>query len=163
MSFEGQGNAANEGLIWDGTQQVWVPVFFPDGSVPMSGSLDMGAQNINNIKNANFSGIHVNGASGAAAAIDWANGQKQSITLTDNVAFTFSGGVEGGNYVLDITQDGTGTWVPTWPANVKASGGVLRVSIGPNSETTIAVFFDGSFYKLYASPDMLDGVTTDPV
>lgn len=158
MSFEGQGNAANEGLIWDGTKQVWVPVFFPDGSVPMSGGLDMGGNNLGNVKNVNYSGVYA-----ASAAVDWANGQKQSITLTAAPAFTFTGGVAGGNYVLHITQDGTGTWVPTWPANVKSSGGTIRVSVGANSETILAIYFDGSFYHLFASPDEISPVTTDPV
>jgi hypothetical protein len=123
----------------------------------------MGGQDIGNVKNVNFSGIHPNGSSGAAAAINWTNGQKQSITLTDDVAFTFAGGVEGGNYILKMAQDATGGWVPTWPANVKASGASIRVSVGIATETVLALYFDGSFYHLSSSPDSTDGVTTDPV
>lgn len=162
MSYAGEGDA-DDGLVWNGTKQVWAPVLLRDGSTPMEGPLDMGGEVLGNVKNVNYAALYGNGNSGAAIEIDWENGQKQTLTLTDDAALTFVGGVAGGNYVLDIAQDATGGWVPTWPGNVKASGGLVDVAIAVNAETTIGVFFDGSFYKIYASPGMIAGVTTNPV
>lgn len=63
--------------------------------------------------------IYDNGNSGAAATIDWSNGDTQKITLTDNCTLTFSNVKEGQYLTLYVIQDGTGSRTLTYPAGTK--------------------------------------------
>ena len=54
---------------------------------------------------------------GSTIAVNWANGNTQSVTLTGNPTFTFTGGQDGGRYVLIIKQDLTGSRTVTWPSS----------------------------------------------
>lgn len=67
-------------------------------------------------------------ASGAALAIDAADGNVHDITLTDNCTFTFAALPHTGAGVthaltLVLRQDATGTRTVTWPASVKWAAG----------------------------------------
>jgi len=183
MSYEGSGSAG-EALVFDGSVQKWSPIvnsisgtfgivctptqgdascsgeaLLPrDGSRAMTGDLDMGEQDVGNVKNVNYSGIFV-----ATNEVDFTNGQKQELTLTLDAALTFTGGVAGGNYILHIKQDTTGDWEPTWPANVKSADSSIRISVTAETETIVALYFDGTFYHMSSSPNSSDEVTTDPV
>ena len=57
-----------------------------------------------------------NGSSGATATINWSNGQKQSITLSENSVLTFTAPAGIGNFLLRAIN--FGAFTPTWPATV---------------------------------------------
>lgn len=63
-----------------------------------------------------------NGNSGAAAAIDFANGPSKLITLTNNCAITVTppSGTLTGKITLRIVQDAGGGNSITWPAGTQA-------------------------------------------
>jgi hypothetical protein len=59
------------------------------------------------------------GNSGASITIDWNNGNNQYITLTGDVAFTFSNPINGAKYSITMNT-GAGTFAPSsWPATVE--------------------------------------------
>lgn len=64
------------------------------------------------------------GNSGSSKTINWNDGDQQVVTMTANCTFTFSNVVAGRSYLLYVLQNGTGNFVPTFPAGVRASGNV---------------------------------------
>lgn len=65
--------------------------------------------------------------------------------LTGNITVTLSAGrSEGDSLTLVLTQDGTGGWTVTWPANFKKAGGALTVSAGAGAVDTIRMVWDGT-------------------
>src|SRR5262245_31439623 len=60
------------------------------------------------------------GNSSATKSIDFAIGNEHLVTMTASCTFTFSGGVDGGRYVL-LIKTGAGGFTPTFPATVKWS------------------------------------------
>jgi len=70
-----------------------------------------------------------------SVAVDWNNGNVQSVTLGANVAFTFSNGQDGGKYTLIIKQDATGSRTVTWPASVRWPGGTAPTLTTTASKT----------------------------
>jgi hypothetical protein len=65
---------------------------------------------------------------GAATAVNWSQGNVQSVTLTGSVTFTaFSNGQDGGKYILLVRQGGSGSYTVTWPANVRWPGGTAPI------------------------------------
>jgi len=103
-----------------------------------------------NIKNASFA-IYDNGNSGATKTIDWANGNVQKVTMTDNCNFSFSNPVAGSTYKLYLIQDAGGTNTHTW------TGGGLVIKWNKNTEpvwittgdaVNIAIIdYDGTTYR----------------
>jgi hypothetical protein len=81
-----------------------------------------------------FDAEYDNGNSGASLAIDWANGNKQKVTLTDALT-------------LKLVQDAGGTNTVTWPATVKwASGTAPTLTAAGDAIDLIALHFDGTNY-----------------
>ena len=66
----------------------------------------------------------------AALAIDWDDGLARSVTLTGNTTITFSNVSPMEVFVLEVTQDSTGSRTITWPASVEWAGGSAE---GPSS------------------------------
>lgn len=97
-------------------------------------------------KTATFgTGLFDNGDSGAAAAIDWANGQKQVITLTADCAFTFAPPPGVGTFSLMLVQDGTGGRTATWPASVKWVGATPpTLSTAANAIDVASLLYTGT-------------------
>ena len=56
---------------------------------------------------------------GATIAVDWNDGNVQSVTLGDDRTFTFANGQDGGKYTLIIKQDGSGSRTVTWPGTAR--------------------------------------------
>lgn len=54
-------------------------------------------------------GIKDLGTVGATETVDWVNGDRQKMTLDENLTITFSNAVEGQTLTLYMLQDGTGT------------------------------------------------------
>ena len=61
---------------------------------------------------------------GSTIAVDWNNGNVQSVTLGGNRTFSFTNGQDGGKYVLIIKQGGAGPYTPAWPASVRWPKGI---------------------------------------
>jgi len=94
-----------------------------------------------------------NGNSGSTKTIDWANGNKQKLTLTDNPVyltfddFVISASTPACNLILKLIQDGTGSRTVIWPANVKWSGGTApTLTTTANRVDLLSFYFDGTIY-----------------
>jgi hypothetical protein len=72
---------------------------------------------------------------GATIAVDWNNGNTQSVTLGGNRTFTFANPQVGARYTLLIKQDGTGSRTATWPATARWPGGVAPTLTTTASKT----------------------------
>ena len=72
------------------------------------------------------------GAMGATETIDLANGNYHYGTLDANCTFTFTGSTAGKlcSFVLELTENGTGGFSPTWP------GSVVWIGDTPTHDTT---------------------------
>lgn len=75
------------------------------------------------------------GSGSGTRAINLANGNVVSATLTGNTTFTFSGATASTacSFGLYLTQDGTGSRTVTWPGSVRWSGGAPTLSTGANA------------------------------
>ena len=89
-----------------------------------------------------------NGDSSTADTIDWGAKNKQKSTLTDNVTYTFTDPDGPSNLLLRVIQGGAGSYVITWPANVKWPNGgstpTLSTTVG--AIDIVAFYFDGTDY-----------------
>jgi hypothetical protein len=86
------------------------------GVLTMSGAkVDMSGEDIDNIRSATFITEVANGASGGTMTIDWGAGQKQSVVLSDDTAFTFTAPDGPCNLMLKVIHaSNTTTYTPTW-------------------------------------------------
>ena len=102
---------------------------------------------------ASFSSIHDYGTiSGTAQTIDWNNGNKQKITLGNNITFTFTNPQGIGDFRIVLVQDATGGRTLTWPASCKFIGGSTPIlSTSPNAIDIANVFYDGTTYYVALS------------
>ena len=86
--------------------------------------------------------------------VDWADGNVQAITLVADIAtLTFSNEIEGGLYLLVLTQDGTGGWTVAWPANVVWPAATEPTLSGANKTDVIALVKKGTKFIAIASQD----------
>lgn len=100
-----------------------------------------------------FDAEYNNGNSGAAATIDFDNGQFQKITLTANCAFTFDPPSSGVMTVsLRVIQDGTGGWTITWPVAF-APGGSVSLTTTAGTVSYVIIKYDGAAYYVMAADD----------
>lgn len=87
------------------------------------------------------------GNSGAALAIDWANGNNQKVDLTANWTPTLANPKSGAVYVLELIQDGTGTRTVTWPASVHWPNGTApTLTTTVNKTDIITLYYNGTNY-----------------
>lgn len=85
--------------------------------------------------------------SSPTTAIDWDDGNVQSITLTGNVTFTFANPLLGGRYLLLVKQGNVGSNTVTWPATVLWSGGTAPTLTTTLNKVDIITFvWDGTNY-----------------
>src|SRR5690606_29704866 len=119
-----------------------------DGTRAMSGDLDMDGYSIVKNNSVTFVTEYDNGSSGSSINIDWSNGQKQRITLTDNsVTLTFTAPSGPGNFLLKVIQDGSGNReISTFPSNSFAPNGSFTLSSGANDVDICAIYYDGTNY-----------------
>lgn len=83
---------------------------------------------------------------GATIALDWNNGNVQSVTLGGNRTFTFANPKDGGRYMLIIKQDATGSRTLTWPT-IKWQGGTTpTLTTTANKYDIISLVYDGTNY-----------------
>jgi len=99
-------------------------------------------------------GTYDNSNSGTTKTIDWSNGDRQKVSLTGNVTFTFSNAQEGQIITLVMTQDATGGRTVTWPAAVKWPGGSEPSwGTGASDINTATFYYDGTNYLGQGSAD----------
>ena len=80
-------------------------------------------------------------------AIDWTKKNKQSITLSESSAVTFTNPGGPTSLLFKVVQDSTGSRVLTWPSSVKWVQGVVpSLSTGGNSVDIVGFYFDGTNY-----------------
>jgi hypothetical protein len=86
--------------------------------------------------------VQSHGSSGATETIDIANGNSHAVTLNANCTFTFTGATNGTecSFILELTEDGTGGWTPTWPGSVIWAGGSAPTHTTTANTTTLYVF-----------------------
>lgn len=85
------------------------------------------------------------GTSGTTKTIDFANGQKQKLSLTGNVTVTLSF-PGAGNYQLILTQDGTGSRTVTWSGVSRYVGSATAPAINTaaSTATVVSIYYDGT-------------------
>jgi len=116
--------------------------FMANGSVPMTGDLDMGQHAVTDYteKEAAIS-------SSGTATIDLSTGRLFEVTLTANTTIAFSNVPAAGvvSCTLVLIQDSTGGWTVTWPASVKWNGGTApTISTGAGAIDIVELFsYDG--------------------
>jgi len=92
-----------------------------------------------------FSSQYAAGNSGTAVTVNFANGQKQALTLTGNATVTLSfPGVS--NYLLVLTQDATGSRTVTWSGVTRYVGSATAPAINTaaSSSTIMSFYYDGT-------------------
>lgn len=84
---------------------------------------------------------------GATIALDWNNGNVQTVTLGGNRTFTFANPLEGGRYVIILTQDGAGSRTVTWPT-IKWRGNVAPTltTTGGRTDIITLIYANGSYW-----------------
>jgi hypothetical protein len=88
-----------------------------------------------------------NGNSGAAATIDWTNGNKQKLVLSANSVLSFAHPFGICTVTLKVQQDGVGSRTVTWPPSVKwASGTAPTLTTTADGIDIIAFYWDGLDY-----------------
>lgn len=97
------------------------------GNIDLTGNLDMNAGQL-----FNYTETVVTDSQAAAYAVDFAAGGVVALTLTGNVAITFSNipATHSARVRLLLIQDGVGSHAPTWPATVKWGGGAAITLTG---------------------------------
>lgn len=118
--------------------------FLADGSVPMTGELDLGANSIGGT----LQSITPLGNLPNPTTIDWGAGNAAAMTFDPaNETFIFTAPTKPGWLLLKLTQDATGGRTVTWPGTVKWPGGTApTLSTGANAVDIIRFYFDGTNY-----------------
>lgn len=85
-----------------------------------------------------------NGNSGSSKTIDWGNGNKQKLVLTDDCILTFQHPFGIMTVTLKLAQDATGSRLVTWPPNVKWPAGTApTLSTDPDAIDLLCFYHDG--------------------
>jgi hypothetical protein len=83
----------------------------------------------------------------ATVAVNWNNGNCQSVTLGGNRAITFANPRAGGRYILAITQDGTGSrTITNWPTIKWVNGVTPVLTTAINKTDLFSFYYDGTSY-----------------
>lgn len=88
-----------------------------------------------------------NGASGAAATVDFTQGPNQKVVLTANCTLSLTAPAYPGAMRLKLVQDATGSRTVTFPAVVKWAGGAApTLTATAGRVDLIHLYFDGTNY-----------------
>lgn len=81
----------------------------------------------------------------ASFNINWNRSTSQSVTITKNTTFSFSNGVLGGSYFLQIKF--TGPYKALWPSNVAWMDGINPIQTSSSGKMDVFKFiYDGVCY-----------------
>jgi len=112
-----------------------------DGTIAMTGQLDMAANSVVSTKQTYTGTGTVN--------IDFTKGGHHYFTHgAGNVTFTFTAPAGDGNFTLWTKQDATGGRTITWPTILTAGGAIPANSTAANSVDMWAVIREGSNWHL---------------
>ena len=85
-----------------------------------------------------------NGSSGATKTIDWTQGNKQKLVLTDDCVLSFGHPFGICTVTLKVQQDGVGSRLATWPPTVMWPAGTApTLSTGVDDIDIIVFYYDG--------------------
>lgn len=90
---------------------------------------------------------------GATVTLDLGNLDLAQLRLTDNTVITLKPTPfvrTGALAYLELAQDGTGNWAPTWVNATGNSGSVTAPAIGANKHSLYLVLYTGSTWVLSA-------------
>ena len=117
----GSGGFMDNGsdLFWDDTnRRLGVNVDDPAASLEVNGSLQFNEVIY-------YDEINVNTPAAAAVTIDWNDGNRQEVTLTDaTTTMSFTDPPGSANLSLFVIQDGAGSRTVTWPAAINWPNGI---------------------------------------
>ncbi len=99
---------------------------------------------VTNLKAA--SGLYANGNSGAAITINWANGDRQTVTVSAATTISFSNALAGQILTLEILENGTGNYAVTLPSMKWPAGAAGVLTTTPSAINTLTVMYDGTNY-----------------
>lgn len=85
-------------------------------------------------------------SSSGSATIDWTQGNKAVITLTEDVTLTFTNPSKPCNLLLRIVQDSTGGHTLTFPTIKWAGGNAPTLTTTASAIDIISLYFDGTNY-----------------
>ena len=78
------------------------------------------------------------------------NNFMSSVTLTGNVSgLTFTNGIEGVTYYLEVIQDGTGSRTVAKGTGTLFAGGSLSLSSSASEVDILGILFDGTNYNVW--------------
>lgn len=118
-----------------------------DGSTAMAGTIDMNNNEILSASTITFASEFNIGNGGGTLFVDWADGQKQRVTLTASATASFAAPSSVGSFLLKIIQDGTGSRTIEWPSSVKWAGGTAPTLTTTTGAIDIVTFYyDGTDY-----------------
>jgi len=83
---------------------------------------------------------------GGTIALNWNNGNVQSVTIAGNRTFTFTNPKEGGRYLICLKQDATGSRTITWPTITWAGGTAPTLTTTANKMDIITLVYANSTY-----------------
>lgn len=120
-----------------------------DGNIgAISADIDMNNYALTEAKVVTFTGEYDNGNSGSAKTIDFANGQKQKVTInTDAAELTIAAPPAVGDFKLRVIQDSTGhafTVAGVSSSRWIGSATTPAFNTSANGETLFAFYFDGT-------------------
>jgi hypothetical protein len=101
-----------------------------------------------NVLGFNQQNLKAHGNLTTSKTFDRNDGHFQTFTLTGNLTATFTSGKQRGDTMtLQITQDGTGSRIITWPSNFKKAGGTLTLSTAAGAVDTVTMIWDGTNWR----------------
>lgn len=83
---------------------------------------------------------------GATIAVDWNNSLIQAVTLAGSRTVTFANPKAGARYLIELTQDGTGSRTITWPTIRWEGGAAPTLTTTAGKTDLIFVYYDGTDY-----------------
>lgn len=90
------------------------------------------------------------GTAGATETVNWANGDRQTMTLDENITITFSNAVAGQTLTLYMLQDGSGTNTITWADTITWQDGITwgtsHYTTTANKWSVVVIYYTGSAY-----------------
>jgi hypothetical protein len=100
-----------------------------------------------------ISGIKDLGTVGATETVNWNNGDRQKMTLDENLTITFSNAAEGQTLTLYMLQDGSGTNTITWADSITWADGAtwstsLYTTTADKMNIVVVTYVGGTYFGL---------------
>jgi hypothetical protein len=92
------------------------------------------------------SGFYDNGNSGSSITINWANGDRQKLTMSAACTISFSGALSGQVLLLYLVENGTGGFTPSFPTLKWPQGSAGTATTTAGAINLYAFFYDGTNY-----------------